>query len=303
MAHIASKAAYARSLSWPALALVAPPLAVFLLTELAIALLLPAASGALQATSGAASYQELAARLNVLSVWLLLVASCAALVGFFAWSAWRGLDRHSLVRTAETFAACLAMILLVEYVAKSTGWLTSTTDMLTTKVPDFAGSARLSAQHLVDSTSIIIPLAAIAAVLGSIGVLATPVAGLSEPDWNARVRTLHVYLYLAAAMLVAGVLFHAVRLDWLGAGITDKASAAAFRQLVAAHAAYRGVQFSLLIASYFLPVALLLARARWGHCWLPDKILPRASALKAAIAIISPTLVGLVGQVAAALAQ
>ncbi len=74
-----------------------------------------------------------------------------------------------------------------------------------------------------------------------------------------------MYLYLAAAVLVSGVLFHTAWTGWVGFAIDgDSAVKEGYASLVSAYAGYKGMLYSLLIASYYGPVAWVLARRAEG---------------------------------------
>lgn len=207
---------------------------------------------------------------------------------------------------------CLVVVLPSYKFGKESDFLRETADIMGKDVVvnalSYSGNSRINMEALISSTSAIIPFAAIALALGMIATLAKSQSAPTLLEWKDRVRALHTYLYLSAAVLASGVLFHSLRTTWMSSGLgianAKDITRLAFADLVAANAAYKGVQFSLLVASYYLPAAFLLARERGGggiQVW--RRMLPCASALKAILALLAPFFVGALGQVINALVK
>lgn len=101
-----------------------------------------------------------------------------------------------------------------------------------------------------------------ALVLGTLSCLALP-ATPSPGDCRFQVRRLNIHLYLTATVLVAGLLFLSALLHWPGFAF-DRPTAASYSAHVDAYILYWGVTYTIFIASYYVPVAALLAR-RCAH--------------------------------------
>ena len=145
-----------------------------------------------------------------------------------------------------------------------------------------------------------------AVALGTIGCLALP-ARASEADCRDQARRLNVQLNLTAAWLVIGLLFLGALLRWPGFAFAG-AAAAAYKAHVDAYLVFWGVSYSLLIASYYVPVAIWLERA----CARTGAKAPAAKAggeagkgpaadlfglLKTGAALFAPTIAGVLGGV------
>lgn len=147
-----------------------------------------------------------------------------------------------------------------------------------------------------------------AVIFGAISCLALPKEGSAAKRleaWTLQSRRLSGFLYLAAAYMISGLLFTSARLNWLGYSLHSD-DVRPLRELVSSHMLYGGVSNSLIIASYYLPVALWLAASRptgaraagsgggAGEAQgpLPDPLGPP----KIVATILSPALVGLFGE-------
>lgn len=96
-----------------------------------------------------------------------------------------------------------------------------------------------------------------ALVLGAISCLAMPERH-TRADCRRQAERLDTYLYLSAATLVVGLIFLAAMLRWPAYGLTG-AAAQAYGSHVDAYLLYWGVTYSILIASFYVPVAAQLA--------------------------------------------
>lgn len=148
-----------------------------------------------------------------------------------------------------------------------------------------------------------------AVIFGAVTCLAAPHEGSVEERlkaWTVQAGRLNGFLYLAAAYMVSGLLFTSAELNWVIYSI-HPADAGPLREEISAIVLHGGIANSLLIASYYLPVAMWLATNRPaepktakpagrspkdGPAPLPDPFGP----LKIAATILSPALVGLFGE-------
>lgn len=104
-----------------------------------------------------------------------------------------------------------------------------------------------------------------ALVLGTISCLAMP-KRRTRGACQLQARRLNTHLYLAAALLVAGLLFLSALLRWPASGLAGGA-ASAYTAHVDAYIFYLGVTYSVFIASYYVPVAIKLTKL----CATPPK--------------------------------
>ena len=132
-----------------------------------------------------------------------------------------------------------------------------------------------------------------ALIVGTISCLGLP----REPGAMDRKRALErlkTYLYLSAVLLVSGLAFLGALLQWPGFSVgEDKA----FQAGVSAILLYWGIVYSIFIASYYIPVALLGAR-RWerlGPVGEGEPPLTAIGLLQSGAAIFAPALAGLAG--------
>lgn len=144
---------------------------------------------------------------------------------------------------------------------------------------------------------LLLALVSPALVLGTIGCLAMPDKEKEEAIVQQLAR-LKARLYLATTLFVSGLLFLSALLRW---------PAFAFRGVghdsyiahVDAFVLYWGVTYTLYIASYYAPVALLLS-SRGRDQDVPEDKLPAGQLLdwtKTLAALFAPAVVGLLGNV------
>jgi len=169
---------------------------------------------------------------------------------------------------------------------------------------------------LTGYTNNIAEITSTAVVIGMILALARPAPAPQTPE--GRVRALHYsqtvmkrYLYFAGLLLSAGMIMNVAWMSWPGTMITDPELSKNHAELVKSISLYRGVSYSLLILSYYLPVSLILT---WQINTLHDTSAEEESkglsdalkkfkverinsieALKATIAILSPILASGIG--------
>lgn len=152
----------------------------------------------------------------------------------------------------------------------------------------------------------LLPLLTPALLLGMIGALAKgPATGFS-----ARVERLNTFLYLSAAVLVAGLLLLSALLRWPGY-LLVKDVRAVFDAHAAALVLYWGVVYSLYIALSYLPAAALLKRDQPAPARAavrvekgeqkegkaPDPLLTPIGMLKTAATIFAPAVAALLSGV------
>lgn len=158
-------------------------------------------------------------------------------------------------------------------------------------------------------SAILLFLSMPAVIWGAIACLALPETGSAKErheSWTLQTARLNRLLYITAGFMVAGLLFTSARLSWPGYSL-HPASLKSFAEHVSSIVLYTGVSNSILIGSYYLPVAILLAARQPKRPPVPtpaagakDELEAKApdpfGALKTAATILSPALVALIGE-------
>lgn len=147
---------------------------------------------------------------------------------------------------------------------------------------------------------VLLALVTPALVLGMIASLATGTSSLGE-----QAERLNTYLYLSAAVLVAGLLFLSALLRWPGFAVPPKDPSAIYDAHVAAITLYWGVVYSLFTAATYVPVAYLLKSGEAGKAapqagaaeGQPDPLWTPVHMLKQATVIFAPAIAGLLSGV------
>lgn len=180
--------------------------------------------------------------------------------------------------------------------------------------------AYFAMEYLLDRVNILTSLSAGAVIAGMVLALSRPASvGLSvHPDLEAEARILKSaqeatqrYLYCSGILLTTGMVLMLSWMSWPGDAILNDDMRKAHAELVSALSIYRGVTYSILILSYYLPVSLILkvridafhdAVATAGKPELAKDVagfdiqrIATLDALKAIIAIVSPILTGAIG--------
>ncbi|TVR98427.1 MAG: hypothetical protein EA406_06680 [Rhodospirillales bacterium] len=119
-------------------------------------------------------------------------------------------------------------------------------------------------------------LASVALIVGGINVMSVLVPALLVAaatatalppldGWNAetlarRARQVREFVAIAAAFMVAGVVHMGAWTHWAGAALLDKELESALTPLATAVTLFWGAAFTLMIASFYLPMAAVLSR-------------------------------------------
>ena len=132
--------------------------------------------------------------------------------------------------------------------------------------------------------------------------------GEAEDDPRRRllqiqINRLNTVLYLSAFLLVGGLLFLSAFLHY-PAFLVEEGRQAAFQQHVGSLVLFYAVSYSLLIASFYVPVAAMLARECALLKQAPEEaegngMLAPTQLLRVGIAIFSPMIVGALGEAVA----
>jgi hypothetical protein len=174
---------------------------------------------------------------------------------------------------------------------------------------------------LLDKANLLSALAAAAVVMGLVLSLARPAAKndlTTAAGFKAEAAALREsqdnvqrYLYLSGLLLTAGMALGLAWMRWPGEVLADPMMHDDYDALVQSVALFRGVSYSVLILSYYMPVSLLLlVRVRRFNDKLSlsgikdvEQEAPRfelnrlasLEAMKTVVAILSPILISAVG--------
>ncbi|MER8563699.1 hypothetical protein [Mesorhizobium sp. M0578] len=211
---------------------------------------------------------------------LLTVLSIGTIV-LFIWLTWQKLDRQSRTKTASALLVCVGFVVFFFQFGHRLGLLRPTGAVVGQGI--FQKGLELSevAGGLGDwwaSTVVIIiqnltipaALAAGCVVIGMIASLARQHDTDPVDDIIRQRRQSDTFLYFGAALLVVGIMFDYTWTRWLGfympSNPSGKDGAVGIREayfsLASAWNLYKGVNYSALLASVYVPVmAIISARA------------------------------------------
>lgn len=273
------------------------------------------------------AHAEAAARFRVIATFLLVISAAVACIAYFAFAYVR-LDKISRRATRQAYAAvlaCISALLIGLWIANSGLLLTeemvgqefvcqALSQDYRAAAPAELGSECLSPagwsdyermRLLINIESAFLYFAIPALAFGSIVCLGWP-AGRIGPNQHRQVREeligrLSTFLYISAFLLVSGLLFLSAFLHWPLFAV-EPGHRNAYREHVHAVVLFHGVAYTVMLGSYYLPVAGLLAR-RWRGLELVDEKKPGGEMLdwqgflKATLAVFAPLIVGLLGDV------
>ncbi|HEX8620383.1 MAG TPA: hypothetical protein VF718_00270 [Allosphingosinicella sp.] len=153
-------------------------------------------------------------------------------------------------------------------------------------------------KRINDRHRFLLPLILPAVVLGAISCLGKRTGGREAR--GEAVERLKIWLYLTAAMFVAGLLLMSALLQW-PAFAYQGAAKEAFRAHVSAYVLYLGVLYTLFIAAFYMPIYVRLAaahrrsaRAEGSDAAEPINPLDLG---KIMLGIFAPAIAGLLGDV------
>lgn len=224
---------------------------------------LPAATGHLEAAS----------RLKMLAAWLLLAATTLACLAYFVRTV-----RVSARDTRNRLTKAYWWLALLGVAAVAGGLISGAPRFLGERAicnafggtwepgnlrswldlsPACSGTGFTILWWLNEVQKIGLALISPALVLGTISCLAMP-EKVSRAACRLQARRLNAHLYLAAAVLVMGLLFLSALLRWPASALAGN-EGAAYTAHVDAYVFFWGATYSVFIASYYVPVAIGLA--------------------------------------------
>lgn len=280
---------------------------------------------------------ELTARYRFLSAWFFYVAVCVIVTAIFFSELW---SQHRPISAARILAGLVAVVAFtmvfntIEPVwmgsfeayellgkslfhdALSPGWLRACESSL----PCDGDGAFAGMEYLLDKANHVTSLAAAAVIAGMVLALSRPhrpyllsARGLAaEAEILKRAQDASSrYLYCAGILLSLGMVLVLSWMKWPGQMIADDTLRAQHMGLVDAISLYRGVSYSVLILSFYMPVSLILmvrieqfheAVAAHGNPSVGENVMgfdinriASLEAFKKIIAIVSPILASALG--------
>ena len=279
------------------------------------------------------AHREAAARLAAIGMFVLLVGLAAAACAYFAGTVLL-LTRRSQLRLLLAFVVLMLLGLAIlkvmntrqmqdylgpSFICTALGYTpeisrrgadAATANSTQPKVridnlrdSDGCSNARFKQlRTLLDVQKIATMLVVAALALGAICCLAAPPGASPTAEeklahFQAQSNRLNIYLYLSAAVLVAGLLFVAAYAHWPSYALTVSTHYDAHAN---AFAAYLGFSYTLLIGSFYGPVAALLSAkvaalkpAAGNESGLPEAFKGPMQVLKIVSAIFSTALAGI----------
>jgi hypothetical protein len=255
-------------LPWWCIALVALPIAAFFTCEALLALAqkpdLPASAELRD------SWSEAAARMQLLGmIPVYFAAAIAVIVKFGADIVFHFRDPARL-RLMVAYGLCLAAGLLVLALVYGVEVLPKTKALLNEQVfenalkqaavfgPSAWGSCAFDV--LLGLVNGITLLAIPALIAGAISCLATFTLMPEVESWRRQVERLKTYLYTSTGFLVLGVLYFKTWTGYPSYYLENQTAGPAFRNLANTFTMYTGIEYSVVLAAYALPVAWILSR-------------------------------------------
>jgi len=301
------------SLSWQALLFAIPALAVYLLNDQLLAAFGKSPGAALLIPDEYGVHMEPGARLEFLAAFLLFVAVATAMIAVFVSTLW-SLDFTSRTRFALGAGALTLIGVVVLWLCPTPGiaadiGLPSNCPRSIVRGTLVAGAEGVacSVRAYTDLLNLmvvwkwVLVTATAAVIFGTVCCLAGAPEQAPRPAKVAalkrQARRLHIFLYLAAMLMVSTLLVQHAFVRWPRFAVTQTGP---FDAHVNAIILYYGVGYSIFLASFYLPVVWRLGwRAeRVKDEKLRDEILETATSgpagvAKSAAAILAPALAGL----------
>lgn len=288
------------------------------------------------AIAEATELSELVGRYRFLSAFLFYMAVCVTILGIFGAELASRHSRRSILQSLAAVAGLMAFSSL--FSTWDPEWMGSfDADELVGEALFRAGLGRAemalcaagwcggaggyyALRLLIDITNIVSALAVCAVLLGMILSLARPGpidlttkhGILGEAATLARAqKAVRSYLYLSGVLLSVGMMFGLGWMLWPADLLADPAQADDYRDLVQAVSLYRGVSYTVLILSFYMPVSLVqmvrierlhAAAERHGMEEVAERVqgfdierIGSLDAFKAILSILSPILASALG--------
>jgi hypothetical protein len=291
----------------------------------------------------AQALSEAGGRLWLLISALALVAVACGTLTFAAWDTLCVLSRRGFVSVLVGLLSALVAATIIHTLGICAGLFLPAIDKLGPGVVAAAekcsgtlggpGFQLMALNRLIDLVSAIAVIASAIIIFATIACLAespAPQLDLRERVriWKWQSHRAERFLKLGAALLVVGLVCHICwtmwpdflfkRLDGKKGELVDSQTLKSYHALVNAFAGYKATHFTILLASFYLPVAIVLsqransmAREHWERERPPDQLIFVAGevreklglapnhheTMKSVAAILAPIATGLLAQV------
>lgn len=264
------------------LAILALPMLVVLASEILLSAFADTTVLEAVALAEITELTELVGRYRFLSIFFFYTAVCVTILGIFTSEL---LSRHSLASILRILAALLLLIVYASLFSSwDPDWMASfdahellgddlfreglrRADMPLCDAGLCGGLGGYFAMRLLlDITNIVSALAVSAVMLGMILALsrAAPIDLATQEGILAEAATLQQaqknvrsYLYLSGVLLSVGMMFGLGWMLWPADLLADATQASGYRDLVQSISLYRGVSYTVLILSFYMPVSLI----------------------------------------------
>ena len=286
-------------------------------------------TGAFDLMMVANSHLEAAARLKMLATWVLANAIALSAIAYFAWTVRLfGRKSQAMLLAAYVGVAVIGLIVVWQKAGGNSEVLMTrpalcaplrlvdagrSDDRTTLHVspgahwpqnrePAYAVACSESPsfkmlQSVNDWQRYLLALVLPALVLGAISCL--PRHSGDESRQTDDIERLKVWLYLAAANFVSGLLYMSALLRWPGYAYEGAASVA-YNAHVSGYVLYLGVSFTIFIAAYYLPIYIrLVSRLDASPRTDLGRPIQPLDLTKLALSAFAPAIAGLLGDVLA----
>lgn len=199
----------------------------------------------------------------------LLCGVCVAIVGYFIGECSQRLKQGAYVQLLTWWFGLSLGVYAVLILAPLYLWSTRSWRILGA-APEVCPAARLPGNletggcgtelvnWLLTLSSPLIVFASVAALLGAVSTLAASSTPQSPSEWKMQRQAADVWLFIGSGLLIVGLVFHHAWGRWLAAnwGLSENKE---FVALIAAYTSFKGVQASVLIAAYYIPIVSIFA--------------------------------------------
>jgi hypothetical protein len=199
----------------------------------------------------------------------LLSSVCVAIVVYFIADCSQRLGRDAYARLLTWWVVLSILVYVFLFIAPLYLWSTRSWRILGA-APEVCPAARVAGNletggcgtelvnWLLTLSTPLIVLASVAALLGAVSTLAASTAPPSPFEWKMQRQAADVWLFIGSGLLIVGLVFHHAWGRWLAAnwGLLESKE---FVALIAAYTSFKGVQASVLIASYYIPIVCIFA--------------------------------------------
>jgi hypothetical protein len=199
----------------------------------------------------------------------LLGSACLAIVAYFIADCSQRLGRDAYARLLTWWVVLSAGVYVLLFQVPLSLWSTRSWRILGA-APELCPAARVAGNletggcgtelvnWLLSLSTPLIVLASVAALLGAVSTLAASTAPPSPSEWKMQRQAADVWLFIGSGLLIVGLVFHHAWGRWLAAnwGLSETKE---FVALIAAYTSFKGVQASVLIAAYYIPIVCIFA--------------------------------------------